>query len=122
MSDYRPVRVSAGLDRRTFLKGVGLAGACLSVPGLTACGSEGDGARSKDPEQGPVTFGINANAAVPTDGYDNVFKAFTQRSGKQVRPNKLLYTEQINNYLTAAPDDLLIWNAGYRMRFFAAKD
>ena len=68
---------------------------------------------------GTVRLGVNANAAIPTEGYDAVFEAFTAQTGITIQPNKLLYTEQVNNYLQQAPDDVFIWNAGYRMRFFA---
>ena len=108
---------SHSLDRRSVLRGMGLLGALTAIPSLSACGDSSGGAGASS----TVRFGLNANAAVPTEGYDSVFAAFEKKSGLKVRPNKLLYTEQINNYLTAAPDDVLIWNAGYRMRFFAEK-
>lgn len=107
------------VDRRSVLRGLGLGGALLAVPGLTACGGGGGSGGSGGTASNSVTFGINANAAVPTEGYDSVFEAFTDQSGIAVETNRLLYTEQINNYLTSAPDDLLIWNAGNRLRFFA---
>lgn len=111
------------LDRRTLLKGLGALGALGGLPSLAACaGSPAGGVATADgTPSGSLRFGLNANAAVPTVGYDSVFAKFTAETGINVEKNKLLYTEQINNYLTAAPDDVLIWSAGYRMRFFAAK-
>jgi multiple sugar transport system substrate-binding protein len=121
----QPTASFPGLDRRSLLKGMGLLGAAAAIPGLAACADTGtatpESKKSAGKASGTVRFGLNANAAVPTAGYDSVFAAFEQKTGIKVRTNKLLYTEQINNYLTAAPDDVLIWNAGYRMRFFAEK-
>lgn len=108
------------LNRRLFLGGVAAAG---GAAGLAACGgggsSSGGSSSAAAAPAGAVTFGLNANAAIPTAGYDAVFEAFTAESGIEVATNRLLYTEQVNNYLQSAPDDVLIWNAGYRMRFFA---
>lgn len=111
------------LNRRALLKGLGVSAAAIGLPGIAACGnSKGKGSDAATKKAtGVLRFGVNANAAVPTAGYDSVFAKFKADTGIEVKPNKLLYTEQINNYLTAAPDDVLIWNAGDRMRFFAAK-
>ncbi len=104
---------SVPLARRTFL------GGALGAGGLAALAGCGGGSSGGDAAAGGVTFGLNANAAIPTAGYDAVFEAFTAETGTAVTVNRLLYTEQVNNYLQSAPDDVLIWNAGYRMRFFA---
>ena len=88
---------------------------------LAACSGEPSPTQTNGSPSGAVKFGLNANAAVPTDGYPKVFGAFTKKTGIQVVTNKLNYVQQINSYLTAAPDDLFIWNAGYRMRATAAQ-
>lgn len=114
--------VLAPLRRRSFVTGLAGAG---GLAGLAACSDASTGASgSGGPSQASadaVTFGLNANAAIPTAGYDAVFGAFTAETGIDVATNRLLYTEQVNNYLQSAPDDVLIWNAGYRMRFFAGQ-
>ena len=122
MPHPQPASRPLTMDRRSLLKALGLLGAAVTVPGLTGCARESaeDTAASSE-ASGTVRFGVNANAAVPTDGYDAVFAAFSEQSEVEIEPNKLLYTEQINNYLSQAPDDVLIWFAGYRMRFFAAE-
>lgn len=107
---------SCSIDRRTALKGIGVAGVMAAIPGLVASSEIATAASHQ------VRFGVNANAAIPTAGYDSVFSAFEKKTGTAVVPNRLLYTPQINNYLTSAPDDVLIWNAGNRMRFFAEKN
>lgn len=114
--DEKQALKSCSVDRRTALKGIGVAGLMAAVPGLIASSESATAAPLE------VNFGLNANAAVPTAGYDSVFSAFEKKTGIKVLPNRLLYTPQINNYLTSAPDDVLIWNAGNRMRFFAEKN
>lgn len=49
---------------------------------------------------------------------------FTASSGITTKINTVdhnTYQENINNYLQGKPDDVFMWFAGYRMRFFAAK-
>lgn len=107
---------SSSVDRRTALKGIGVVGLMGAIPSLIASSGSANAATLD------VRFGLNANAAIPTAGYDSVFAAFEKKTGIKVVPNRLLYTPQINNYLTSAPDDVLIWNAGNRMRYFAEKN
>lgn len=107
---------SSSVDRRTALKGIGVVGLMGAIPSLIASSGSATAATLD------VRFGLNANAAIPTAGYDSVFAAFEKKTGIKVVPNRLLYTPQINNYLTSAPDDVLIWNAGNRMRYFAEKN
>lgn len=124
---HRPATESLPIDRRAFLRALGFVGVVSGVPLLASCDSSASGpetgssaaSATSTAASGTVRFGVNANAAIPTEGYDAVFAAFTERTGIEIEPNRLLYTEQVNNYLTQAPDDVLIWNAGYRMRFFA---
>lgn len=115
MDDSQPLK-SCAVDRRTVLRGLGVAGVMAAIPSLVASNQSAVAASTE------VRFGLNANAAIPTAGYDSVFAAFEKKTGTKVVPNRLLYTPQINNYLTSAPDDVLIWNAGNRMRFFAEKN
>ena len=71
-----------------------------------------------------VTFGSNASDAVPKKALQDVFDAFTKKTGIPVTVNTVqheTFQEQINNYLQGKPDDVFTWFAGYRMQFFAAQ-
>ncbi len=73
---------------------------------------------------GTVTVGSNYSDAVPKKAMQNVFDAFTKKTGIQVVVNTVqheTFQEQINNYLQGKPDDVFTWFAGYRMQFFAAQ-
>ena len=71
-----------------------------------------------------LTVGSNYSDAVPKKAMQDVFDAFTKKSGIPVAVNTVehnAYQEQINNYLQGKPDDVFAWFAGYRMQFFAAQ-
>ena len=113
------------LSRRGLFAG-GLAGAA-ALYGLTAGGAA---ARSLSPAlrgalaAGTVSFGSNGSDPVPKKAYANVFKAFTKKSGIDVKVNTVdhnTFQEQINTYLQGQPQDVFTWFAGYRMQFFASK-
>ncbi|MGW0518841.1 ABC transporter substrate-binding protein [Crossiella sp. NPDC003009] len=108
------------LGRRTVLKGLLGASALAAVPGLAACGSGGSASDGKT-----VSFGSNYSDAVPREGIAAVLETFKQQNGLEVKINTKdheTYQQQINNYLQGRPDDVWSWFAGYRMRFFAAKN
>ncbi|MFJ8689836.1 ABC transporter substrate-binding protein [Micromonospora wenchangensis] len=109
----------AGIGRRSLLTGVG-AGALLGTGLLAGCGSDsGSGSDSKE-----VSVGSNQSDPQPKGVIAKVMDGFTTSSGITAKINTVdhnTYQENINNYLQGKPDDVFMWFAGYRMRFFAAK-
>ncbi|MEV6707708.1 ABC transporter substrate-binding protein [Micromonospora wenchangensis] len=109
----------AGIGRRFLLTGVG-AGALLGTGLLTGCGSDsGSGSDSKE-----VSVGSNQSDPQPKGVIAKVMDGFKTSSGITTKINTVdhnTYQENINNYLQGKPDDVFMWFAGYRMRFFAAK-
>ena len=122
-----------GLDRRTLLTGgIGLgaltlagcggsdSGSSSSTGGSTASGASGSAAAT-----GTVTLGSNQSDAVPKAAIQSVMDAFQKaNSGLTVKINTVdhnTFQENINNYLQGSPDEVFMWFAGYRMRFFAAQ-
>ncbi|MFZ1282901.1 MAG: ABC transporter substrate-binding protein, partial [Propionicimonas sp.] len=75
---------------------------------------------------GEVTFGNNQADPVPKAAIEAAAKAFQDaNAGLTVKMNTVAHTtfqENINNYLQGSPDDAFGWFAGYRGRFFAAKN
>jgi multiple sugar transport system substrate-binding protein len=128
-----PSVAATRVPRRSFLRGAGMVGAGLAVPGLlAACGSDADttteptGTGDAASAVGTVTFGLNEaeGAGVPYDRNIAAVEAFQAQSGGTVAVNAVdhnTFQEQINNYLQGNPDDVFTWFAGYRMRFFADK-
>ncbi|MGX4655758.1 ABC transporter substrate-binding protein [Micromonospora sp. SCSIO 07396] len=109
----------AGIGRRSLLTGVG-AGALIGTGLLAGCGSDSDsGSDSKE-----VSVGSNQSDPQPKGVIAKVMDGFTTWSGITTKINTVdhnTYQENINNYLQGKPDDVFMWFAGYRMRFFAAK-
>ncbi|MEU7982091.1 ABC transporter substrate-binding protein [Micromonospora sp. NPDC049081] len=109
----------AGIGRRSLLTGVG-AGALLGTGLLAGCGSDsGSGSDSKE-----VSLGSNQSDPQPKGVIAKVMDGFKTSSGITASINTVdhnTYQENINNYLQGKPDDVFMWFAGYRMRFFAAK-
>ncbi|MEU1755846.1 ABC transporter substrate-binding protein [Micromonospora matsumotoense] len=109
----------AGIGRRSLLTGVG-AGALLGTGLLAGCGSDsGSGSDSKE-----VSVGSNQSDPQPKGVIAKVMDGFKTSSGITTKINTVdhnTYQENINNYLQGKPDDVFMWFAGYRMRFFAAK-
>ena len=71
-----------------------------------------------------VTVGSNYSDPAPKKAMQDVFDAFTKKTGIPLTVNTVehnAYQEQINNYLQGKPDDVFAWFAGYRMQFFAAQ-
>ncbi|SCF45634.1 carbohydrate ABC transporter substrate-binding protein, CUT1 family [Micromonospora matsumotoense] len=109
----------AGIGRRSLITGVG-AGALLGTGLLAGCGSDsGSGSDSKE-----VSVGSNQSDPKPKAVIAKVMDGFKTSSGITTKINTVdhnTYQENINNYLQGKPDDVFMWFAGYRMRFFAAK-
>jgi multiple sugar transport system substrate-binding protein len=122
------------ISRRRLLQGIGAAAGLAVMPSvLAACGSSeattttaaasGNQTTTAAPAAtGTVSVGSNASDEVPRTAYQNVFDAFTTKTGVDVKVNTIdhnTFQEQINNYLQGKPDDVFTWFAGYRMQFFA---
>ncbi len=133
LARFIPPSVAATrVPRRSFLRGMGIAGAGLAAPGLlAACGGDSD--TEAEPTGGgggagggEVTFGLNesSGAGVPYDRNIAAVEAYQEASGNTVKVNAIdhnTFQEQINNYLQGNPDDVFTWFAGFRMQFFAEK-
>ncbi|MBK8459509.1 MAG: carbohydrate ABC transporter substrate-binding protein [Micropruina sp.] len=120
LAQFRTAPVS-GFSRRSLLAGALAVGAM----GLSACSSGGTtspGAAAS----GEITFGNNQADPVPKAAIEAAAKAFQDaNAGLTVKMNTVAHTtfqENINNYLQGSPDDAFGWFAGYRGRFFAAKN
>ncbi|MEH0825168.1 MULTISPECIES: ABC transporter substrate-binding protein [unclassified Micromonospora] len=109
----------SGIGRRSLLAGAG-AGALLGTGLLAGCGSDSEsGSGSKT-----VSIGSNQSDPKPKDVIAKVMAGFQTASGIEPKVNTVdhnTFQENINNYLQGKPDDVFMWFAGYRMRFFAAK-
>ena len=129
-----PSVAATSVPRRSFLRGAGMVGAGLAVPGLlAACGSDdtdtgtdagatGDSGAAGGQE---VTFGLNEGTGAGP-AYDRravAVEAYEAESGNTVKVNAVdhnTFQEQFNNYIQSNPDDVFTWFAGYRMQQFAA--
>jgi multiple sugar transport system substrate-binding protein len=130
MSDQTPLSFEpeelAGrqLTRRGMLTTAGAAG-LAAVYGAAAARAGAVPASWLSQTAGSVSFGSNAGGnPVPIAAYAAVFKAFTKKTGTQVKVNTVdhnTFQEQINTYLQGQPQDVFTWFAGYRMQFFAQK-
>jgi multiple sugar transport system substrate-binding protein len=103
-----------GPSRRQVL--LGFAGAA-AVPLLGACG--GSDAASGGDGTGPVSIGSNSSNPNSKAAWQATFDAFTAASGIEVEVNTTdhdTFQQQINSYLQGSPQDVFMWNAGYRMR------
>ncbi|MBV9168543.1 MAG: carbohydrate ABC transporter substrate-binding protein [Chloroflexi bacterium] len=81
-------------------------------------------AAAATPPANALTIGSNYSDAVPKKAMQDVFDAFTKKTGTAVAVNTVdhnTFQEQINTYLQGKPDDVFTWFAGYRMQFFAAQ-
>ena len=115
-----------GVSRRTLLRGALGAGTLLAAPSLlAACGGGGSSTGGGGAATGTVTVGSNQSDAVPKAAIQSVMDAFQKaNSGLTAKINTIdhnSFQENINNYLQGSPDDVWMWFAGYRMRFFASK-
>lgn len=118
-----PVAPVSGFSRRSLLGGA----LALGALGLSACASGGGStAAPGGAATGEVTFGNNQADPVPKAAIEAAAKAFQDaNAGLTVKMNTVAHTtfqENINNYLQGSPDDAFGWFAGYRGRFFAAKN
>ncbi|MGK5521980.1 ABC transporter substrate-binding protein [Micromonospora sp. URMC 107] len=106
----------AGLDRRSLLAGTT---ALLGTGLLAGCGSDSGGS-----DASTVSLGSNQSDPKPKEVVAKVMDGFRTSSGIEVAVNTVdhnTFQENINNYLQGKPDDVFMWFAGYRMRFFAAR-
>jgi len=127
-----PSVAATRVGRRSFLRGAGMVGAGLAVPGLlAACGSDdtaSDASATGDSGAAggqQITFGLNEG-----DGSGPAYErrvvavdAYEAESGNTVSINAVdhnTFQEQFNNYIQSNPDDVFTWFAGYRMQQFAA--
>ncbi|MEV4467784.1 ABC transporter substrate-binding protein [Micromonospora echinofusca] len=109
----------AGLNRRSLLAGAAGGTALLGTGLLAGCGSDSGGSDAKT-----VSLGSNQSDPKPKEVVAKVVDGFQTSSGLQVAVNTVdhnTFQENINNYLQGKPDDVFMWFAGYRMRFFAAR-
>ncbi|MBQ1073539.1 carbohydrate ABC transporter substrate-binding protein [Micromonospora sp. C31] len=109
----------AGLNRRSLLAGAAGTTALLGTGLLAGCGSDSGGSDAKT-----VSLGSNQSDPKPKEVVAKVVDGFQTSSGLQVAVNTVdhnTFQENINNYLQGRPDDVFMWFAGYRMRFFAAR-
>jgi multiple sugar transport system substrate-binding protein len=127
-----PSVAATRVPRRSFLRGAGMVGAGLAVPGLlAACGSDdadtdagetGDSGASGGQE---ISFGLNeGDGSGPAfDRRAVAIEAYESASGNTIKLNAVdhnTFQEQFNNYIQSNPDDVFTWFAGYRMQQFAA--
>lgn len=122
---------ATSMSRRSLMRGAVGAGAVLGAPAfLTACGgskssSGSSGGGGTASATGTVTLGSNQSDATPKASIQAMVDAFQKaNSGLEVKINTVdhnTYQEKINNYLQGSPDDVWMWFAGYRMRYFASK-
>ncbi|RLK22611.1 multiple sugar transport system substrate-binding protein [Micromonospora sp. M71_S20] len=109
----------AGLDRRSLLAGAAGTTALLGTGLIAGCGSDSGGSGAKT-----VSLGSNQSDPKPKEVVAKVMDGFRTSSGLEVAVNTVdhnTFQENINNYLQGKPDDVFMWFAGYRMRFFAAR-
>lgn len=109
----------AGLNRRSLLAGAAGTTALLGTGLLAGCGSDSGGSDAKT-----VSLGSNQSDPKPKEVIAKVMDGFRTSSGLEVAVNTVdhnTFQENINNYLQGKPDDVFMWFAGYRMRFFAAR-
>ena len=133
------------IARRAFMRGaagvVGIAG----LPGLlaacspagTASGSPGSSAPTTSATApgassapagsgatGTLNIGSNNSDPTPKKAMQAVVDAFTQETGIQVKLNTVdhgSFQDNLSQYLQGAPDDVITWFSGHRMRFFASQ-
>ncbi|SCG69834.1 ABC transporter substrate-binding protein [Micromonospora halophytica] len=111
----------AGIGRRRLLAGTAGAGALLGTGLLAGCGSDSESGSS---DSKTVSLGSNQSDPTPKNVIAKIMDGFKSSSGIEAKINTVdhnTYQENINNYLQGKPDDVFMWFAGYRMRFFAAK-
>ena len=114
---------SRQLTRRSLFAAAG-AGGLAAALGTTTARAAARPARLARVAAGTVSFGSNASDPVPKKAYQQVFAAFTKKTGTKVSVNTVdhnTFQEQINTYLQGRPQDVFTWFAGYRMQFFAQK-
>ena len=125
MTDPAPFSTSL-LGRRTLLKG--LAGGALALSGagaLAGCTGAKAPAAGASAASTTATLGSSGSDDVPKRAIAAMVKAFETKAGKTITVNTVPHNDFQNNitsYLQGSADDSFTWFAGYRMRYFAAKD
>jgi multiple sugar transport system substrate-binding protein len=126
------------VSRRRFLGGVAAVTGLAAAPSLlAACGPSGGASPTAGGGTAPgatvapaasptgeVSFGSNYSDASPKAALQDVFDAFTEKTGITVKVNTVEhgpFQDQISSYLQGTPEDVFTWFAGFRMRFFAAQ-
>ena len=124
MTDAAPF--TSLLGRRTLLKG--LAGGALALSGAGALAAA-RGPRRRRPGASAAsktaTLGSSGSDDVPKRAIQAMVDAFETKSGDTVKVNTVPHNDFQNNissYLQGSPDDAFTWFAGYRMRYYAAKE
>jgi multiple sugar transport system substrate-binding protein len=116
------VAATAGLRRRSFLRGAAVTGAAVGVPGLlAACGGQDSGSAGSAGAT-TVTLGSNETGNTFAKQRQAMADDFTASTGTTVEINEVdhnTFQENINTYLQGNADDVFSWFAGFRMRFFA---
>ncbi|MET4921421.1 ABC transporter substrate-binding protein [Streptomyces sp. PSRA5] len=109
------------ISRRNLLRGAAAGAGAIALPSLLAACGGGPGGDGKT-----VTMGSNASDPVPKKAFAQAFAAYEKQSGdkRTIDVNTVdhnSFQENISRYLQSKPDDVFMWFAGYRMRFFAEK-
>lgn len=95
-----------------------MAGA-LALPGaITACGQD----ESSGGDAGPGSVKFASTWAGDTPALRAVVESFTAETDVAVDINEVdpqTFSDQVDSYLQATPDDVFTWYGGYRMRFYA---
>jgi multiple sugar transport system substrate-binding protein len=109
------------MTRRALVSGAVSLGALAALAACTGTTTPGGGATASK----TLTFGSGSSDDVPKRAYAAVVDAFMKKSGDTVTTNTVAHNDfqnNINTYLQGSPDDSFTWFAGYRMRYYAAKD
>ena len=109
------------MSRRALVSGAVGMGTLALLAACTGTTTPGGGATASK----TLTFGSGSSDDVPKRAYAAVVDAFMKKSGDTVTTNTVAHNDfqnNINTYLQGSPDDAFTWFAGYRMRFYAAKD
>ena len=114
---------STGFSRRSFLAGLGAAGAATALGGcVTSTGSQAAGGSAT----GPVTLQSNLSAPAAKAAMQALVDSFNKKGATQASLNTVAsetFRTQLPTYLTSAnPPDVLTWYAGSVARSYADKN
>jgi multiple sugar transport system substrate-binding protein len=113
---------TARFSRRSFLAGLGAAGAATALGGcVTSTGSSASGGSAT----GPVTVQSNLSAPSAKAAMQALIDAFNSKGGPQASLNTVAaetFRTQLPTYLTSSnPPDVMTWYAGSVARSYADK-